>query len=109
MAKAPKLPKSVSTLDNDEAIRRKIPTTKYLEEMNAAPPVTYARARPLAKGARRERDEDRDVTAGFVAYVPRPGDEAYLRLSVNKVVENIYRPGEMQLALELGRSLAAQA
>jgi adenine-specific DNA-methyltransferase len=66
MAKAPKPPKQVSTLTHDEATRRNIPTAElqstaeYLEEMNPPEPVAYPRARPLAQGERRERDEDLD-------------------------------------------------
>lgn len=66
MAKAPKPPKQVSTLTHDEATRRNIPTAElqstaeYLEEMNPSEPVSYPRARPLAQGERRERDEDLD-------------------------------------------------
>jgi adenine-specific DNA-methyltransferase len=59
-------PKQVSTLTHDEATRRNIPTAElqstaeYLEEMNPSEPVAYPRARPLAQGERRERDEDLD-------------------------------------------------
>ena len=66
MARAPKGPKSVETLTHDDATRRNIPTAElqstaeYLEEMHPAEPARYPRARPLADGGRRERDEDLD-------------------------------------------------
>jgi len=66
MARPPKGPKQVSTLVHDDATRKNIPTAElqstaeYLEEMNPAQPVAYPRARPLAEGERRERDEDLD-------------------------------------------------
>lgn len=66
MARAPKGPKQVETLVHDEATRRNIPTAElqstaeYLEEMHPAEPARYPRARPLAHGERRERDEDLD-------------------------------------------------
>ena len=66
MARTPKGPKQVSTLVHDDATRKNIPTAElqstaeYLEEMNPAQPVAYPRARPLAEGERRERDEDLD-------------------------------------------------
>lgn len=66
MARPPKGPKQVSTLVHDDATRKNIPTAElqstaeYLEEMNPARPVAYPRARPLAEGERRERDEDLD-------------------------------------------------
>ena len=66
MARPPKGPKSVETLVHDDATRKNIPTAElqataeYLEEMHPAEPVAYPRARPLAQGATRERDEDLD-------------------------------------------------
>lgn len=66
MARAPKGPKSVTTLKHDEATRRNIPTAElqstaeYLEEMHPPQPARYPRARPLAAGERRERDGDLD-------------------------------------------------
>jgi adenine-specific DNA-methyltransferase len=66
MARTPKGPKQVTTLTHDEATRKNIPTAElqstaqYIEEMNPSQPVAYARARPLAEGERRERDEDLD-------------------------------------------------
>lgn len=66
MARTPKGPKSVETLTHEDAKRRNIPTAElqstaeYLEEMNPAEPVAYPRARPLALGERRARDEDLD-------------------------------------------------
>jgi adenine-specific DNA-methyltransferase len=66
MAKSPPRPKQVSTLVHDDATRKNIPTAElqstaeYLEEQQPQPPVHYPRARPLAEGERRERDEDLD-------------------------------------------------
>jgi adenine-specific DNA-methyltransferase len=66
MARSAKGPKQVETLTHEEARRRNIPTAElqataeYLEEMNPAEPVAYPRARPLAEGERRARDEDLD-------------------------------------------------
>ncbi len=66
MARPPRGPKQVETLTHDEARRRNIPTAElqstaeYLEEMQPAQPAHYPRARPLAEGERRERDEDLD-------------------------------------------------
>lgn len=66
MARTPKGPKQVTTLTHDEATRKNIPTAElqstaqYMEEMNPLQPVAYPRARPLAQGERRERDEDLD-------------------------------------------------
>lgn len=66
MAKPPKGPKQVETLVHDEATRRNIPTAElqstaeYLEKMHPSKPAHYPRARPLAEGERRERDEDLD-------------------------------------------------
>ena len=58
--------KKVETLTHDKAARRNIPTAEYqsvaerIEEQNPTEPAHYARARPLAKGETRERDEDLD-------------------------------------------------
>jgi len=66
MARPPRGPKQVETLTHEEASRRNIPTAElqstaeYLEELNPAEPARYARARPLAPGTQRERDEDLD-------------------------------------------------
>ncbi|SFS85108.1 site-specific DNA-methyltransferase [Brevundimonas viscosa] len=66
MARTPKGPKQVTTLTHDEATRKNIPTAElqstaqYIEEMNPSQPVAYPRARSLAEGERRERDEDLD-------------------------------------------------
>ncbi len=66
MARTPKGPKQIETLVHDEATRRNIPTAElqstaeYLEEMHPPKPAHYPRARPLAEGERRERDEDLD-------------------------------------------------
>jgi adenine-specific DNA-methyltransferase len=66
MARPPRGPKQVETLTHDDATRRNIPTAElqstaeYLEEMHPAKPAHYPRARPLAEGERRERDEDLD-------------------------------------------------
>ena len=61
-----KAPKFVVALRHDEATRRNIPTAElqstaeYLEEMHPPQPAHYPRARPLAEGQKRERDEDLD-------------------------------------------------
>ena len=66
MARTPKGPKQVTTLTHDEATRKNIPTAElqstaqYMEEMSPSQPVAYPRARPLAEGKRRARDEDLD-------------------------------------------------
>lgn len=66
MAKLPKGPKSVETIVHDDATRKNIPTAElqstaeYLEEMRPPEPAHYPRARPLAEGERRERNEDLD-------------------------------------------------
>jgi len=66
MARPPKPAKSVETLTHDEATRRNIPTAEFqsmaehLEERSPSAPAHYPRARPLAPGERRERDEDLD-------------------------------------------------
>ena len=69
MAKSPKITsraKDVVALVHDEASRKNIPTAEMesvahrLEETDPVEPVRYARQRPLAKGATRERDGDLD-------------------------------------------------
>ncbi|QJU58899.1 site-specific DNA-methyltransferase [Sphingomonas sp. AP4-R1] len=65
MARTPKGPKQVGTLNHPEG-RVNIPTAEMAdlaamqEEMQPLPPVTYPRARPLAAGETRARDEDLD-------------------------------------------------
>ncbi len=66
MARAPKGPKQVTTLNHDADARRNIPTAEMAdlaamqEERDPLQPVAYSRARPLAEGEVRERDEDLD-------------------------------------------------
>ncbi|HXQ47223.1 MAG TPA: DNA methyltransferase [Caulobacteraceae bacterium] len=66
MARAPKGPKDVVALRHGEATRTNIPTAELqsfadqLEAQAPSAPKHYPRARPLAEGARRERDEDLD-------------------------------------------------
>lgn len=66
MARAPKGPKQVGTLNYEKDVRRNIPTAEMAdlaamqEEMAPLQPVAYPRARPLAEGEMRERDEDLD-------------------------------------------------
>ena len=61
-----KKPVKVETLTHDKAARRNIPTAEYqsvaerIEEQSPSKPAHYTRARPLAKGETRERDEDLD-------------------------------------------------
>lgn len=65
MARTPKGPKQVGTLNHPEN-RLNIPTAEMAdlaamqEEMSPLEPVAYPRARPLAEGEVRERDEDLD-------------------------------------------------
>ncbi len=66
MARAPKGPKQISTLSHDADARRNIPTAEMAdlaamqEELDPLAPAVYPRARPLAQGEVRERDEDLD-------------------------------------------------
>lgn len=66
MARKPKAPKQVGTLNYEKDVRRNIPTAEMAdlaamqEEMAPLQPVAYPRARPLAEGEVRERDEDLD-------------------------------------------------
>ncbi|MEO1969565.1 MAG: site-specific DNA-methyltransferase [Sphingomonadaceae bacterium] len=66
MARKPKAPKQVGTLNFEKDVRRNIPTAEMAdlaamqEEMAPLQPVAYPRARPLAEGEVRERDEDLD-------------------------------------------------
>ena len=61
-----KKPVKVETLTHDGAARRNIPTAEYqsvaerIEEQNPTEPAHYERARPLAEGETRERDQDLD-------------------------------------------------
>ena len=65
MAKEPKA-RRVETLRHDEARRKNIPTAELQTFLDAEAdakqfgPVSYPRARPLAEGETRARDEDRD-------------------------------------------------
>ena len=58
--------RDVFSLTHDEALRKNIPTAEMesvahrLEETDPVAPVRYARQRPLAEGATRERDGDLD-------------------------------------------------
>ncbi|OYZ14131.1 MAG: site-specific DNA-methyltransferase [Sphingomonadales bacterium 28-64-96] len=66
MARAPKGPKEITTLNHGADARRNIPTAELAdlaamqEEMAPVQPVAFPRARPLAQGEVRERDEDLD-------------------------------------------------
>jgi adenine-specific DNA-methyltransferase len=66
MAKKPKAPKQVETLTHEEATRTNIPTAELqsvaqrMEEADPFAPTVYKRARPLAAGQTRERDQDLD-------------------------------------------------
>jgi adenine-specific DNA-methyltransferase len=66
MARAPKSPKQVTTLNHEAEARRNIPTAEMAdlaamqEERDPLAPVAYPRARPLAEGQVRERDTDLD-------------------------------------------------
>lgn len=92
--RSPKGPKQVSTLVHDDATRKNIPTAElqstaqYLEEMNPAEPVAYPRARPLAEGERRARDEDLDPQIVW--------NGARIRLTKAQV-EQLAETGEVEL------------
>jgi adenine-specific DNA-methyltransferase len=94
MARAPKGPKQVETLVHDEATRRNIPTAElqstaeYLEEMHPPEPARYPRARPLAEGERRERDEDLDPQIIW--------NGARIRLTPAQVAQ-LHETGEVEL------------
>ncbi|MBP8234795.1 MAG: site-specific DNA-methyltransferase [Rhizorhabdus sp.] len=66
MARVPKGPKQIITLNHDREARRNIPTAEMAdlaamqEELDPLAPAAYPRARPLAEGEVRERDEDLD-------------------------------------------------
>ncbi len=66
MARAPKGPKEITTLNHEADARRNIPTAELAdlaamqEEIAPVQPVAFPRARPLAQGEVRERDEDLD-------------------------------------------------
>jgi adenine-specific DNA-methyltransferase len=66
MARAPKGPKQVTTLNHEAEARLNIPTAEMAdlaamqEELDPLKPARYPRARPLAEGEVRERDEDLD-------------------------------------------------
>lgn len=66
MARKPKPPKQVGTLNYEKEVRRNIPTAEMAdlaamqEEMEPLQPVAYPRARPLTEGEVRERNEDLD-------------------------------------------------
>ena len=49
------------------------------------------------------------LNAEFVAYVRKPGDEAYFHLNVNKQREAEYEPNELDQALVRWREIAARA
>ncbi len=66
MARAPKGPKQITTLNHEADVRRNIPTAEMAdlaamqEELGPLAPAVYQRARPLVEGDVRERDEDLD-------------------------------------------------
>jgi adenine-specific DNA-methyltransferase len=66
MARAPKGPKAVATLNHERDTRPNIPTAEMAdlaamqEEMQPLAPVHYNRARPLEEGKERDRDPDLD-------------------------------------------------
>jgi len=66
MARPPKGPKQITTLNHEADARRNIPTAEMAdlaamqEEIAPVGPVAFPRARPLAQGEVRERDEDLD-------------------------------------------------
>ena len=90
----PKAPKLVAALRHDEATRRNIPTAElqstaeYLEEMHPPKPAHYPRARPLAEGERRVRDEDLDPQIIW--------NGARIRLTPAQVAQ-LHETGEVEL------------
>mgnify|MGYP003143555102 CR=1 FL=1 len=64
--RSPKGPKQVTTFNHEADVRRNIPTAEMAdlaamqEELDPLAPAVYPRARPLAEGEVRERDEDLD-------------------------------------------------
>ena len=66
MPRKPKPPKQVGTLSYGKQVRRNIPTAEMAdlaamqEELEPSRPARYPRARPLAEGETRERNEDLD-------------------------------------------------
>ncbi|WP_321336162.1 site-specific DNA-methyltransferase [uncultured Cohaesibacter sp.] len=66
MAKKPQTPKQVEALKHEEATRKNIPTAELqsvaqrMEEIDPFAPAVYPRAKPLANGEVRARDEDLD-------------------------------------------------
>lgn len=66
MARTPRGPKQVASLNHEADARRNIATAeladiqRMLEEQAPQPPAVYPRARPLANGETRERDADLD-------------------------------------------------
>ena len=66
MARTPKGPKQVTTLNHEADVRRNIPTAEMAdlaamqEELGPLAPAVYPRARPLTEGEVRERDVDLD-------------------------------------------------
>ena len=66
MARTPKGPKQVASLNHEADARRNIATAeladiqRMLEEQAPKPAAVYPRARPLANGETRERDADLD-------------------------------------------------
>ena len=99
MARKPKAPKKVETLTHNKAKRRNIPTAELqstaerLEEMQPFEPVTYERANPLEKGAKRERDGDLDPQIVWKGTSIRLTDDQIEALKAGEKVEL----GEAQL------------
>jgi adenine-specific DNA-methyltransferase len=66
MARAPKRPKAIATLNHERDTRPNIPTAEMAdlaamqEEIRPLAPVHYQRARPLDEGEERDRDHDLD-------------------------------------------------
>lgn len=89
-----KTPKEVSTLVHEDATRKNIPTAElqstaeYLEERDPPRPVHYPRARPLAQGEHRERDEDLDPQIIW--------NGARIRLTPAQV-EQLHQTGEVEI------------
>ncbi len=94
MARALKGPKQVTALNHETDVRRNIPTAELAdlaamqEERDPLAPAVYPRARPLAEGGARERDEDLDPQIVW--------NGARLRLTKDQVAQ-LTETGEIEI------------
>lgn len=90
----PKRPKQIASLTHEKARRRNIPTAEMqafaeqMEENLPVAPVRYERARPLAEGETRDRDEDLDPQIVW--------NGARIRLSPDQV-RQLQEKGEVEI------------